>query len=227
MRIFHDEDDGPAEAIRGLPGPLPEGETIVWQGGPRAAGLLVHAFHARFVAGYFAIVAAWSATKVTAAGGDMTAIAAKVLGLALAGGAAVGILWLIAFAMARAAVFTITSHRVMIRHGVAIPKFINIPFSQVSAVGKADRGSHVDIAIELAATGAPYIHLWPFARPMRVNQPVPLLRGLSRTDAAIACAAISDAMLANAPDKVRVSAHQTLRPVQHRSGATPAAPATA
>ena len=41
------------EPIRGLPGPLPEGETILWQGAPDWRVLAVQAFHVRAVAIYF------------------------------------------------------------------------------------------------------------------------------------------------------------------------------
>ena len=45
----------------GLPGRLPEGETLLWQGAPDARTLLVRVFHLRFVGAYFALLIAASA----------------------------------------------------------------------------------------------------------------------------------------------------------------------
>ena len=42
------------EPIPGLPGRLPPGERILWQGSPEWRALARTAFHTRLVAGYFA-----------------------------------------------------------------------------------------------------------------------------------------------------------------------------
>ena len=212
MALFHDEEDDPVERVPGLPGPLPEGETIVWRGRPNAAGLIVHAFHVRFVAGYFAALSAWAAVNAVADGANIGGAATRAATMALWGTAAIGILSLIGFAMARSAVFTVTTRRIVIRHGVAIPKFINLPFAEIAAVARAFRGNVADVAINLSADGAPYLHLWPFARPLKVKRPTPLLRSLSVYDADAACAAIMSAMKAYAPERVRLDATDTGRP---------------
>ena len=51
------------EPIRGLPGQLPPGETITWQGAPEWRALARRAFGTRIVAGYFAVLAAWALVK--------------------------------------------------------------------------------------------------------------------------------------------------------------------
>ena len=48
------------EPIPGLPGLLPPGEQILWQGSPDGRALARSAFHVRIVAGYFAILSAWA-----------------------------------------------------------------------------------------------------------------------------------------------------------------------
>ena len=48
------------EPIRGLPGLLPAGEEILWQGAPAWQSLARSAFRTRLVAGYFLLLAAWA-----------------------------------------------------------------------------------------------------------------------------------------------------------------------
>lgn len=202
MPLFHDEeDDGPAEPIPGLPEPLPAGEEIVWRGSPDAIGLAVHALHIRVVGVYFAALAAIAATRAVAQGDGFASAATSVGATLLGGAAAIGVLMFLAFAMARAAIFTITTRRIVVRHGAAIPKFINLPFQQIMNVSIARRGRVGDIALELAEDGkVPYFHLWPFARPLRINKPVPLLRCLKTPDAA--ANALVRAMKEYAPNTV-------------------------
>ena len=47
------------EPIPGLPAPLPEGETILWQGAPRWESFARRAMRVRLVAGYFVALAVW------------------------------------------------------------------------------------------------------------------------------------------------------------------------
>ncbi|MBI1391962.1 MAG: PH domain-containing protein [Alphaproteobacteria bacterium] len=233
MPLFHDEDDGPTETTPGLPAALPEGEDIVWQGRPNAIALVVHAFHVRFVAAYFVAFGAWSAANAMAGGASLGAAMSRGAAMIAAGMLAIGILSFIGFAMSRAAIFTVTTKRVMIRHGVAIPKFINLPFAQIEAVATARKGGSTDIALNISkGGGAPYLHLWPFARPLRIGAPTPLLRALSAADADAACAAIASAMQANAPDKVRLAAdgsraNQRRQPAAGQTGGAQAAGAVA
>ena len=46
------------EAVRGLPEPLPPGETLLWQGAPDWRVLARHGFHLRQLVGYFGVILA-------------------------------------------------------------------------------------------------------------------------------------------------------------------------
>ncbi len=48
------------EPIPGLPGDLPPGERILWQGKPDWRMLARTAFHTRIVAGYFVLLSVWA-----------------------------------------------------------------------------------------------------------------------------------------------------------------------
>ena len=201
MAIFHDEEDQPDEPVRGLPAALPEGEKIVWQGGPDARALALHAFHLRFVAGYFVIFALVRAATAP----DMQSALVAAAAMIAAGAGALFVLYLIAIAMTRAAVFTITNKRVVFRYGAAIRKYVNLPFQEIESVAirpyKAGAG---DIALSVSKKAAPpYFHLWPFARPLRINAPTPLMRALP--DAGHVGHLLAATMKAARPETVRLS----------------------
>ena len=122
-------DDFAFEPQRGLPAALPEGEKLLWQGSPEWSSLAVHAYHVRKVALYFALLVLWRVANGIGGGHGADSVAlscAWILGL---GATAIGVLSLLAYLSARMAVFSITSERVLLRHGIAVPMTINVPFS--------------------------------------------------------------------------------------------------
>jgi len=186
------------EPIRGLPGVLPEGETILWQGAPNWLTLAQQAFHIRAVAGYFGLMLVWR-TGAAVAGGEapLAALgsAAAVAPIALV---AVGILGFLAWLNSRTTVYTITNKRVVLRFGAAIPKAINIPFGIVqSAALKPIANGAGDVALTLKAPNKiAFLHLWPHARPWRMSAPEPTLRALpnARAVAGLLATAIAEQM---------------------------------
>jgi len=208
MSLFHDEEHHKGEPVKGLPDLLPDGERIIWQGRPRALTLAIHAMHIRAIAIYFGALMIWQAATAIRGGEAFGPAIASTLGLGVAATLAIGLLVIIARAMARATVYTITSARVVIRTGVALRKYINLPFTQISAVAlKAQKTGHGDVAME-TKKGAklPYLYLWPHARPFKFGNPVPLLRSLE--DAPEAAKTLVDAMQSHSPDTLSVVAHE-------------------
>lgn len=168
------------EPIPGLPDDLPEGERVLWRGAPDWKSLALHVFHVRAVAVYFAILIAWEAS--TGVSGGVAAGEAAVTGVlqALLGAAAIGLLSLLAWLIARSTVYTVTNERVVIRAGVALPKAVNIPFKVIgSASLKARASGNGDIPLQLTGPDrVAYLSLWPHVRPWRLNNAQPMLRGL-------------------------------------------------
>lgn len=204
MTFFHDEDDGPAEPEAGLPEALPEGERVLWQGRPDTLGLAFGAFRLRWIAVYVLGVGAWRLAEMASAGRPASEMAAAAAGSLVTLGAAAALLIAIAYAMSRAALFTITSERVVLRYGVAIRKYVNAPFAQMASAQLTRRGARVgDIALQLESGGVPYLHLWPFARPFRFRKPQPMLRALN--DAEAAAAILAKAARERAPDQVKIA----------------------
>lgn len=159
------------EPVRGLPGELPSGETILWQGTPEWRTLVTSALHVRLVALYFAALMVWSlATGAGTTAGTLAVSAVLVLGLAA----------LFLWGVHRTTVYTLTSKRIVLRIGVALNKCINIPLSEIESADLkplgGDKGS-----IVLHLKGMPrlgYLMLWPHARSLRIFRPQPMLRAI-------------------------------------------------
>jgi len=168
------------EPIRGLPGYLPEGEHILWQGAPDWRVLARTALHVRWVGGYFVALAAWALASGVAGGESLGTVATGV-GLTLAVGAvAVGLLTGYAWLAARSTVYTMTNKRFVLRHGVALSKCFNIPYRTIATARlKLASDGHGDIPLALAdGAKIAYPHLWPHARPWRFVSPEPMMRAL-------------------------------------------------
>lgn len=184
---------------RGLPEHLPAGEALLWQGAPSWRALARRAFHVRGLALYFGLLLAWVPASTLADGGTVAAAAAAAaLPASLALGA-LGILAGIAWLTARTTVYTITSRRVILRIGIALPITVNLPFRAVEAAGlKLHRDGTGDIPLRLSDDGRmAYLHLWPHARPWRVARPEPMLRCIP--DAAAAAEILARALAAASP----------------------------
>lgn len=169
-----------SEPIRGLPGHLPDGEHIVWQGEPDARTFARTALNMGWIAAYFAVLVSAIAAGGLSVGETPAAVLTRAGTLAAAGLVALGLLAAYAWAVARTTVYTITNRRVVIRHGVALPKAFNLPFAQVASAGlKVDGRGVGDIPLQLAGEAKiAYPHLWPHARPWRFSRPEPMLRAI-------------------------------------------------
>ena len=167
--------DAPAALAipRGLPAPLPRGEAVLWQGAPDRADFARQVFHTRAVAAYFALAAAW---QWSIAEGDG---AGRVVMVALAAAATLGILHLLAWLAARTTVYTITNARIVMRIGSALPKTIDIPFGIIEGIDLRSRGEVGNITLDLGRESkVAYALLWPHARPWHWRDPKPMLRGV-------------------------------------------------
>ncbi|MET3890903.1 hypothetical protein ABIE41_001979 [Bosea sp. OAE506] len=182
------QDDFAFEPIPGLPALPPEGETILWQGSPDWRGLAWRAFHLREVACYFGALVAAQPVLALVQGTPLTATLLPMTWLALAGSVAAGLLAGLAYLAGRGTVYTITSRRLVLRFGIALPMTINLPFSLVAQAGlKLRRGGSGDIPVSLLpGERVSYIVLWPHARPWRLGRPEPMLRELPEAERAAA-----------------------------------------
>ena len=169
------------EPIRGVPAPLPDGETILWQGAPGFRALAIRALHARKVAIYFGLLMLWRFGWAQAGGQGFAASLGQALTLAPFALAAIGILSLIAWGYARTTVYTLTSRRLLIRSGIAIPVTMNLPLSKVASASlKLFSDGTGDIPVKVQDDERIVgMYIWPNVRPWSWNRPQPMLRGVT------------------------------------------------
>jgi hypothetical protein len=175
-RQAHGEYD--SEPVRGLPERLPAGEQMIWQGAPDAWSLAYRAFHVRKVALYFAAMLAWRIGSSVSDGEPVQAAMLSAVPLLAIAAVAVAVLALIAWLTARSTVYTITSHRLVMRVGVALPMTINIPFRLVEAASQklfSDGTGSLPLRLQPPERIA-FLALWPHCRPWRLARPEPMLR---------------------------------------------------
>lgn len=189
----------PEGTQRGLPGPLPRGERILWQGAPSTRGLWLRVFHAPLAGLWFAVCGIGVVAVAQNPAGTAAALAG-VLGLALA------LLGVLAFAAHRTTLYTVTNRRLVLQIGIALPVTYNLPFGQVESAELrlfGDGSGDVPLRLKPAARIA-YLQLWPHARPWRITRPEPMLRSVP---GATEAAAILGRALAEARDaEVRAAA---------------------
>ena len=172
--------DHEAEYVRGLPEALPEGERILWQGVPGWAPLARTAFHVRGLSLYFAVLMLLRAVTVLWSGGSVAQAAVAMLWLLPLAGAAIALLYVVAWLTARATVYTITNKRVVMRIGVVLEITLNFPFRVIESAGlRTFADGTGDIPLVLSGEDkVAYVHLWPHARPWRAARPEPMLRSV-------------------------------------------------
>lgn len=169
------------EPVPGLPEALPLGEVLLWQGAPAWAEIAQRVFLVRWVFGYFAVLALWEVLSTTMQGGTMVAAFGAAALLLLVGMVAIGILTLLAKIVSRSSVYSITSRRLVLRVGVALPITINIPFVAIAGADLRNRkDGHGDIILELLPSHrVSWIALWPHCGGWSFGRPKPMLRGVA------------------------------------------------
>ena len=168
------------EPVPGLPGELPAGERMLWQGAPRFSSLAAQVFHVRKVAVYFVLLMAARGALGLADGMAPLAALGHALWLLPLAAAGLGLLLLLAWLVQRSTLYTITTRRVVLRYGVALPMSINVPFTIIESAGlrvHADGSGELTLALG-GNDRIAYLHLWPHARPWALKRPQPMLRGV-------------------------------------------------
>ncbi|WP_439814977.1 photosynthetic complex putative assembly protein PuhB [Zavarzinia sp. CC-PAN008] len=212
-----EHDDYHVEPIPGLPETPPDGERILWQGGPDWRLVAAHVFHVRGVAFYLLALILWRAGVQWDAAGPGAAAATAVALLPVAG-LALGLLVVLARICARTTRYTITNRRVVLRIGMALPVAMNVPFAKVAGASLrrlAHGGGDIPLQLQ-EGQRIPYSWLWPHARPWHLRQPQPMLRAVPQAEqvAALLAEALAEAVPV-ARNPVKLAAQPAQRPVSN------------
>jgi hypothetical protein len=208
-------DDFAFEPQRGLPAKLPAGEHLLWQGTPQWRSLAIRAYHVRKVGVYFLALVLVRIAVGLSQGHALSDMAISCLLLSSAGALAIGVLSLLAYLTARATVYSITSRRVLLRHGVAVPLTMNVPFKFIDNAGvKCFADGTGDIALQLPRRErVGFIISWPHLRPGHYAHPEPSFRALP--DAPAAAKILSEALAAEAGYEAPRFEVRTAQPATH------------
>ncbi len=159
---------------------LAPGELVVWRGRPTLGGIARDIFHLRAGCAYVAALLALDAYQAWAKHiPTLTALHNSVpLFLALA--VAFGLFAALAYLTARTTRYVITSRRVIMHYGMALPVTLSLPYPQIVGASIEVDGDHSGkIALRLRADNhMPYLKLYPFARAWTLARPEPMLRAV-------------------------------------------------
>lgn len=169
------------EPVRGLPARLPAGESLLWQGAPQWLDLARRCFHLGGIAIYFAVILGWNIVSALYDGRDLADLASSMALFTTVSLLVIGIVCGLSAAIARSTVYSITSKRVVIRAGVAMPKTVNLPFARLERADlKLNADGSGDIVLTtLSADRVAYLLLWPHLKAFRFSHVQPMLRSIS------------------------------------------------
>lgn len=181
--IFGEFND--SRPVSEAPAALAGDERIVWQGAPDWRRFALSVMKIRTIALYFAVimVARFAADLVAGQGvGAGLVSAAWTLCLALP---VLGFLAIYAKLVARSTRYTVTTKRLVLRIGVALPMTVTIP---VDLVETLDLRRHADGSGDILIGVLPkqrlsYSVLWPHARPWCFSRPQAALRAVPQAEA--------------------------------------------
>jgi hypothetical protein len=142
--------------------------------------MALHAFHVRKVAVYFAVITLSVVILRLADDSSLLEALKPVLWYLPLTLVAVGLLSGLAWASAKTTIYTITTKRIVLRIGIALPMSLNVPFSLIENAGLRTYASGAgDIPVELKGDDrVAWLILWPHARPFHLKNPQPMLRAV-------------------------------------------------
>jgi len=172
------------EPTPGMPQALPEDERVIWQGPAQFKSLAYSTFHVRKLALYFAVLIVINLGYGLAGSSGTAETLSSAVTFTLLAALALGLLALYAHLIARTTMYTLTTRRVIIRAGVAVPVTINIPFTKIerAALRRHNDGSGEIALVPDPSSRVSYVLMWPLVKPFRPIRVQPVLRGVADAD---------------------------------------------
>ena len=170
----------------GLPGRLPEGEKVLWQSSPDWRALARQAFRIKLVSLYFAALVLWRIVGSMQSGHDLRYAIISAASCVILGAAGILLFCFFAWLIARTTTYTITQKRVVLTYGMALPKSLNLPFSQIEAADiRMNADGTGNISFRLPETKRlSYLLLWPHVKAGAQGHAQPVLRCIRTPEAA-------------------------------------------
>lgn len=153
-------------------------ERLLWEGSPSFASMAVRLYHIRLVAAYGVLLTFADIVQAKLHGQTLWPALEAALPGTLTTFGAVAIFAALAWCSARTTRYSVTTHRVIMQCGLALPKTINIPLPQIAGVAVRVRSDGTgDVTVKpRPGSKLMYLKLWPFTRPWYFSVPEPMLR---------------------------------------------------
>ncbi len=172
------------EPVPGLPGRLPDGERIIWQGRPEARLVARRSLKVRWIGFYFLLLALWAVIAGLNDGYTLGGIFFSAGVLVLLATIVVAMLEFFAWGVQKTTVYTITNRRVVMRFGVALSMTLNLPFNQIeSAAMKKEKDGSGSLALSIKGDHRlSWLVQWPHVRGWRLKRTEPAMIGLMNVE---------------------------------------------
>ena len=176
---------------------LAANEVVVWQGQPSWFGTARLILRGDLILLYFVLLAIVGSISAIRSGRSLSSVAGVLPPALLVAGILAGL----AFFIARTTHYIVTSHRVIIRFGAAIPRAVAIPLRQVASMSVAvRRNGRGDIVLQPKDGRAlRFLKLWPHVRPFRFASPEPMLCDIA--DAGLVATRLARLLAQSRPDR--------------------------
>ena len=169
--------------LRKLPEPLPAGERVLWQQSPLWRPFSRRVFQLDKIGFYFLVVVGWVAVSAYLSTGEFLGVLRSLSWSVPPALGVLGLLAVISWFYARTTTYTITSERVIVQSGLAVPAAVNLPFSKISSADmKTFAGGTGDIELTMSGQRLLYSMLWPNARFFRLKWPTPVIRAVQQPE---------------------------------------------
>jgi Bacterial PH domain len=181
------------DRAHGLPEDLPHDERFLWQGHPDWKNLALSAFHVRKVMIYFVALAVLQCVARAVDGAPVLTALQPFLWFVPMGVLAAGLLSAVAWLSAKTTTYTLTSKRVVMKIGMALPITFNIPFKQIDGAAITHTGGGAgDIYFRFGGKDRiAYLMLWPHARRWHFTRPEAAFRAIPNVNEVAQLAASS------------------------------------
>ena len=168
-------------AERALP-PLAPDERLLWRGAPAWRSVARHVFHAPLVAAYFILLTLADMAITRVSDGMGWPVVHAAVPTVISGAGCVLILLALSWAVERTTNYVLTTERIVLQFGIALPATLSIPLHRIAGSAARVRRDHTgDIALRLKEQGKLSVpKLWPHVRPWSLRAAEPMLRDIPR-----------------------------------------------
>jgi hypothetical protein len=171
--------DPPPVRLPGVEEPLPRGEKVLWQGHPDLVSVAFRVLHLRALMAYWVLV---TLGLVVFGAVDGRPLLADLVWMAVVAVVGSGLILAWAATIRATTTYAVTSRRVVLRIGIALPVVLNLPLDRIASVDLRTWGGEQGDVVMTPAAGDRFgwLLLWPHVRPWSLRDPLPALRAIPR-----------------------------------------------